>query len=287
MAGPINVVAFPTGKAINERQGLAAVKAELKNYAGKPVVFVFSDAAFGLKAKTRDRSKVFVNQLHNLVSQHGNAFVFLSLPEGVGSNPAKRIFSTTGYIVTPSPQKKWVAYPKITSYEQNVSRDTSNWDAPRRLLLSSMVHMDDLDFLRKNSSNFEHLLKNIEHWIRRSNKIKYFPQIHLNGKTIQLRICSDIAQTRHNEPVDLIINAADGARFMDHADARAVLKPQLRREGSVLVVDSNKVVELFPEASSRIKVPQNGIEHNGFRIVPSLHSFKTKKVTPARHIHRR
>ncbi|MFA5125946.1 MAG: hypothetical protein WC462_03005 [archaeon] len=228
----LEVVAFTPKKDLTKGEVFQAIRQEMKKYQGKPVVFVFPEAILGEKAITRLEGKAFVTKINQLLAQHGNAFAFFSIIEKIGKPTNARSISNTGYIVTPSRKKPWFVYPKLYRIPEGKGHSLQVYDstilgknAPKK---SSEVH------------------KLLTRWVARAEKIKGFPQVRINGKDIQLRICSDIHHNylfdlpvgKSKRKADLVLVPARGLHFeQQHMN---YIAPILKKRGVVAIVDGDK-----------------------------------------------
>jgi hypothetical protein len=236
MSEQINIVAFKDADTVSQADLLLALRSTVKDFSGKPLIVVFPEVVLGEHATHRSVTKNLAAEINSILSSHGNAFVFMSLFERMGRGEKSR-YSNTGYIVTPSRKKRWIVYPKI----------------------STMTNMDYeiIESTAYKSSSVNNL---ISHWAKRASKIRSFPQIHLEGKTIQLRVCADIyhpdlynsfsAQFKHTTP-DLVIVPASGLKSRNVVERnRTHWSTRVTREGGALVVDGHhKRVSRFSKNS--------------------------------------
>jgi len=229
---PIEVIAFTPREDLTKGEVFQAIRQEIKKYIGRPIAFVFPEAVLGEKAIPRTEGKMFVSRINKLLAQHGNAFAFFSVIEKIGKPTNARSISNTGYIVTPSRKKPWFVYPKLYRIPEGKGHSLQVYDS---LILGHNAP--------KKSSEVHKLLTR---WVARAEKIKGFPQVRINGKDIQLRICSDIHHNylfdlpvgKSKRKADLVLVPARGLHFeQQHMNYVA---PILKKRGVVAIVDGDK-----------------------------------------------
>ncbi|MFH0955459.1 MAG: hypothetical protein V1777_05120 [Candidatus Micrarchaeota archaeon] len=178
------------------KQLTSACALYLKNAAGKPLVIIFPDLPLGNKAVSRRQTKDWLSKLGPQLSGHSNAYVFFSMLE---KSPLKNTVSHTGYLVRP-PAKSgknravfWQAVPKVTLAESDYE------DMPHQQWIRS-----------RPNPRFK---KDLAHWMRRANRFSTgkrngeplfrFPRVKINGRTVELRICGDLAAASRT-PADIV-----------------------------------------------------------------------------------
>lgn len=139
---------------------------------GKPTIILLPEAALGEKPISKGTAKELAGNMGTMLEEvHGNAYVAYSVFQ---STPRGRLVANMGYLVSPKKGKgrNYGAYPKISTFRRG-------------------KHLTEFDenVLRKQGLLSKETLGRIFRLIRR---VQDFPSIKIAGRTIELRICSDV-----------------------------------------------------------------------------------------------
>ncbi|MDP2973466.1 MAG: hypothetical protein Q8N60_00300 [Candidatus Diapherotrites archaeon] len=173
--GRIHVVVFESEFGSPE-EFLSKVRSELPGYREKNVIFLFPENVLGKKPIERKQAKELAVRMSNILRAHGNANVVYSVLERAGRS-GKVLITNSGYLVSPKLAGGGIAYqvyPKVTTYFKG-----------------EYLTDGDKAAMVKHSADFK---KALELFSKLAGRVKEFPRIKIDGKTVELRVCADAAQ---------------------------------------------------------------------------------------------
>lgn len=240
------------------------VEEATKLHKDSPLIIALPESVFGDYALKRHEVKSIMTHIHNALKKHGNAFLFTSVIEKSSRLGGRFSISNTGYIVTPNKNKPWIVYPKTTHY--------TNYNPPRPTLIDAKIIYDN------SGNNLSTVDKLYEMWNRRARRIKDYPQIEINGKKIQLRVCADVSVHDKDKyivtgdptnKVDLIIVPAETYPAKDFFIENLPLK----QRGKVLIVDKTQGLSMADSAHkfpARLRTKLYGFDGFSLHARPNL-----------------
>jgi len=195
-----------------------------------PLVIVFPEVSTTTGHK-RFETKEWIRSVQPMLNRHGNAFVFFSVMESVGSGKG---LSNTGYLVAPyafndNPQKpvQWKAYSKLSF---------SDFDA--RLHAFYGAEAKDIQHVGKRTSRLATAIPSVspklqDTWLGATFR---FPRVKIGGKTVELRVCSDVVALNRSKADVLVIPAA-GFPLPLQAEDKESLRKSLAKNGFAVIND--------------------------------------------------
>ena len=241
---------------------LNRVKQELTLFQGKKVILLFPEAVIGFSypsgsknphAITRAEGKKLASDLHKLASAHGSAYITYSVLETFPEpkhvlEKMKRLEGRSepkdykravnaGYLIMPTKEnpRGYQVYPKLTIYKQDRLTELDEH------LLSPYYYRRD------------HMLDDVK---KRAGLIKHFPEVTIDGKRIQLRICADaLSQKSHVNQLEgggPLIQDPHPAR--ESKDIHLILNPSMGSNEHVLAHDLEHVANTLAHNGILVKV---------------------------------
>ncbi|VVB76287.1 Uncharacterised protein [uncultured archaeon] len=209
---------FPVKEVIKQIKLEAA-----KGGALRPKLLVFPETIFGKTAIERQKGKRFAELVHSAIMSHGNIFVFYSIIEkGIGGT-----FTNSGYLIKPTSEKNkrpYLVYPKLATYDNGEA--TTEFE-------KYVAKVNGMESKRVTSKVY-----------KMAGRIRQFPRIELQGKTIELRVCADVRKQddqdlprprKNVKLADIIIVPAE--TFLVYPYERAGMARELAPGGLIIIND--------------------------------------------------
>ena len=189
-------------------------------------------AVYG-KAIPRHEGKRIASDIHKVLMAAGKpVYVAYSLietkPARTRSGESYPLVTNSGYLVMPEKSNNhgYMVYPKVTTYNNGTTLTDY-----------------DINAIKRNSEMPDASISGV---CRLSRKIHRFPRVNINGKIVELRLCSDVdgdpadehpARTAGERPHLIVVPSSYLNVNGSHLPS---IKEQLRPDGSAVILDYAK-----------------------------------------------
>ncbi|MBU0635957.1 hypothetical protein KKE06_02945 [Candidatus Micrarchaeota archaeon] len=164
------------------------VRTALRDASKRPLIIVFPELVFGGQAVERNATEEWIKKVYPQLEKHGNAHIFFSVLENLAPINKRVSPQNTGYLIGPRLRNKknkrhmyWKRYVKIG--------DTVSSGLKRRILRLKKVR----------NERFAHGFKRVPQYV--------FPSTIINGKRVELRVCSDSGLPSYRKSEVIVIPA--------------------------------------------------------------------------------